>query len=197
VQYLVSRYTHKATKATAAGQSNRGNSSRAHHTNIGTRNSELSKSRRLCSKASHVGLLCSHTREQQCSAKAAVPSHHRARDAAPSCACRPGRGLAICAATPSTRKAARVHHHLLDWSSPSSTLPQVTSHLAPPAQACRCPGSLSTASMPVGFCPTGPPSRHVYSPSRIPPAELPQPPLTGKHELCVLDPGQNTAFPRL
>jgi hypothetical protein len=60
-----------------------------------------------------------------------------------------------------------------------------------------CPGSLSIASLPVESCPTVPPSRRVDSPSRIPLAELPEPPLTGKYELRVLDPGRDTAFPRL
>jgi hypothetical protein len=54
-----------------------------------------------------------------------------------------------------------------------------------PPRACRCPGSLSIASLPVGCCPTAPPSHRVDSPSRIPSAELPEPPLTGKHELRV------------
>jgi hypothetical protein len=47
-----------------------------------------------------------------------------------------------------------------------------------PPRACRCPGLLSIASLPVGSCPTAPPSHRVDSPSRIPPAELPEPPLT-------------------
>jgi hypothetical protein len=54
-----------------------------------------------------------------------------------------------------------------------------------PPRTCRCPGSLSIASLPVGSCPTALPSRRVDSPSRIPPAELPEPSLTGKHELRV------------
>jgi hypothetical protein len=67
--------------------------------------------------------------------------------------------------------------------------------LKPHEQTCPC--SLSIASLPVESCPTVPPSRRVDSQSRIPPAELPEPPLTGKYELRVLDPGRDTAFPRL
>jgi hypothetical protein len=129
--------------------------------------------------------------------KAAVPSHHRARRAAPSRACRPGHGLTVYATTPSTCKVAPVCQRLLDCSSPSSTLSQAVGHLTPPIRACRCPCSLSTASLTVGSCLTAPPSRCVFSPSRIPSAELPEPPLTGKHELCVLDPGRDTACPHL
>jgi hypothetical protein len=131
----------------------------------------------------HAPSCCRRTRR-------AIPS-----PCTPCRACRPASGLAVCAATTSTRKAARARHRLLDWSSPSSALPQAVGHLAPPTRACRCPGSLSTASLPVGSCPTTSPSRRVYSPSRIPPAKLPEPPVTCKHELRVLDPGWDTAFP--
>jgi hypothetical protein len=134
---------------------------------------------------------------QAAAVEPAVPSHHRARCAAPSRACQPGRGLAVCAVTTSTCKAARARHRLLDWSSPSSAMLQAAGHLAPTTRTCRCPGSLSTASLPVGSCPTATPSRRVYSPSRIPQAELPEPPLTDRHELRVLDPGRDAAFPRL
>jgi hypothetical protein len=178
----------KQQEAIAAGQSNRGNDSRTRHANLGTRDSELSKSRRLRSKTSHADLLCSRTCEQERSAKAAVPSHHRAAHRAKP---RMPDQTATSSPAPSRVPRARPRKHAIAGHQ------YVTAASRRPPRACRCPGSLSIASLPVGSCPTAPPSRRVDSPSRIPPAELPEPPLTGKHELCVLDTGRGTAFPRL
>jgi hypothetical protein len=89
---------------------------------------------------------------------------------------RQGHGLVACAITRSRaglRKHATAGHQCVAAAS------------CRPPRACHCPSSLSIASLPIGSCPTAPLSRRVDSSSRIPPAELPEPPLTGKHELRV------------
>jgi hypothetical protein len=137
------------------------------------------------------------------------PPSPNASSTAPSCCRRTRRAI------PSPHPVAhRAKPRVPDQAATSSPAPSHVSHARPrkhaitghqcvaaasrrPPRTCRCPGSLSIASLPVWSCPTAPSSRRVDPPSRIPPAELPEPPLTGKHELRVLDPGQDTAFPRL
>jgi hypothetical protein len=99
-------------------------------------------------------------------------------------------------AIPSPHRAAhRAKPHMPDQAATSSPAPSHVPRARPrkhaiashqyiaaasrrPPRSCHCPGSLSIASLPVGSCPTAPPSRRVDSPSRMPPAELPEPPLT-------------------
>jgi hypothetical protein len=95
---------------------------------------------------------------------------------------RPGRDLVACAVTRSTRKAAQACHRRPPVR--RCRKPPATSRLpVPPARSTlhRCPLVQQTNSTAVA-------SRRP--PSRIPPGELPEPPLTGKHELRVLDPAE-------
>jgi hypothetical protein len=59
-----------------------------------------------------------------------VPSHHRARRAAPGHACRPGHSLVACAVTRSTCKAAQARHR------------------RPPVRRCRKPPTTSRLPLP-------------------------------------------------
>jgi hypothetical protein len=131
-----------------------------------------------------------HTR-QAAAAEPAVLSHHCARRAA-------------IATSPRPRRLRRHNFHAQGRASTPPPARLVISELStaasrrPPRATHSClplPRLALHCILPVGSCPTASPSRHVYSPSRIPPAELPEPPLTCKHELRVFDPGRDTTFP--
>jgi hypothetical protein len=96
----------------------------------------------------------------------AIPSPHRAAHRA-----KPDQA-ATSSPAPSRAPRARPRKHAIAGHQ------YVAAASRRPPRASRCPGSLSVASLPVGSCPTAPPSRRADSPSRIPPAELPEPPLT-------------------